>query len=367
VARDWDCAVVGLGAMGSATLWQLAERGARVIGVDRFAPPHDRGSSHGESRVIRSAYFEDPSFLPLVRRAFSLWRTLEADSGEALLAMTGAAMIGRAGSAVIEGALRTAQVHALEHELLDAEEASRRLPQHRLGAGDVVLVERDGGVLAPERCVAAMLRRAQELGAQVTTACAVQGIEPRDDGGCIRLHLDGGAIIDARRVVVCAGPWTPSLLPALRVPLWVERQVNAWFPVRDSARFAPQVFPVFLRQLDSGRLVYGVPSMDGATVKLAVHHEGARVDPDSVPRDVTAADLQPLQEYIADRLHGVETRPVRAITCLYTNTPDERFLIEAVPDVPGVTVVSACSGHGFKFAPAVGETAAGLALGTSPG
>jgi len=357
-----DCAVVGLGAMGSATLWRLARRGARVAGVDRFAPPHDRGSSHGESRIIRSAYFEDPAYLPLVRRAFALWRELEAETGETVLTLTGAAMIGPADSPLLNGSLRTAQVHHLDHELLDGKHARQALPQHRLDEGDVALVERDGGVLSPEGGVAAMLRAARQHGAQVMTGRTVERITPRLAGG-VRVHLAGADPIDARHAVICAGPWTQRLLPDLPVPLRVERQVAAWFPVEDPAPFRPHAFPVFIRWLAGDRYVYGFPTLDGATLKLAVHHEGTLVDdPDAVPRAITEPDLQPLRDYAASRLRGVESNPVRAITCMYTNTPDEHFVIDAVPDLPGATLVSACSGHGFKFAPAVGEAAADLAL-----
>jgi sarcosine oxidase len=362
---SWDAVVVGLGAMGSATLWRLAERGARVAGVDRFAPPHDRGSSHGESRIIRSAYFEDPAYLPLVREAFTLWRALEAQTGESLLTMTGAAMIGAADSDVVRGAMHTAQEHELPFELLSAGAAAERFPQHRLGSGDVAAVDGEGGVLHPERCVRAMLGRAASLGATVRTGCRVRALESRGDD--VRVHVDGGASLDAHRVVVCAGPWLASLLPDVPMPLRVERQVAAWFAVRDAAAFAPERFPVFIRELPGRRFVYGVPSLDGATVKLAVHHEGATVDPDAVPREVSDADLHPLCTFAAERLRGVEPRAVRAITCLYTNTPDEHFVIDPLPKSPAVIVVSACSGHGFKFAPPIGEIAAGLALdGATP-
>jgi len=356
----WDAVVVGLGAMGSATLWRLAERGARVAGIDRFVPPHDRGSSHGKSRIIRSAYFEDPAYLPLVRRAFTLWRELEAGIGESLLTMTGAAMIGGDDSEVVRGAVRTAQEHALPYELLRGDDAAVRFPQHRLDPGDVVAFETGAGVLAPERCVRAMIGRAVELGATVQTGCAVRAIEPRDDGA--RVHIDGGAVLDARHVIVCAGPWLPAVLPDLPVPLRVERQVAAWFAVRDVEEFAPERFPVFIRELPGRRFVYGCPSLDAATIKLAVHHDGATVDPDALRREVGDDDLEPLRAFAAERLRGVEPRAVRAITCLYTNTPDEHFVVDRLPRAPAVIVVSACSGHGFKFAPPIGEIAAELAL-----
>jgi sarcosine oxidase len=356
--QPWDLAVVGLGAMGSATLWRAAARGLHAVGIDRFAPPHHRGSTHGGSRIIRTAYFEDPAYLPLLREAFPLWRELERDSGEALLVMTGAAMVGSRDSALIRGSLRTAEVHGLPHSLLGADEAARRFPQFALGDSDVVFHEEGGGVLRPEACVRAALAVAQRRGGEVRTETRVHAVEPHGDGA--RVHTDTG-VVDARHVVVCAGAWTSQLLPSLPVPLRVERQVNAWFAPRDAALFAPQRCPVFIRELPGGRLVYGVPALDGSGVKLAVHHEGATVDPDAVPRDISTFDLAPLREHASRYMHGLDPEPVRAITCLYTDTPDEHFVIDTLPGAAQVTVVSACSGHGFKFAAIVGDVAVDLA------
>lgn len=357
--QQWDLAVVGLGAMGSATLWRAASRGLRAVGVDRFSPPHDRGSTHGESRIIRTAYFEDPAYLPLLREAFPLWRALEREAGETLLTMTGAAMIGPRGGALVEGSLRTAQVHDLPHTMLDGAEASRRFPQFALADDDVVFHEDGGGVLRPEACVRAALGSAVRGGGRVLTGTRVVAVEAHGDG--VRVHTEDRERIDARCAVVCAGPWTRDLLPALPVPLQVERQVNAWFTPRDPELYTPQRCPVFIRELPGGHHVYGIPAVDG-DVKLAVHHEGMPVaDPDAVPRDVTDEDLRPLRAHALQRMHGLDPRPVRAVTCLYTNTPDEHFVIDTLPATPQVVVVSACSGHGFKFAAAIGDVAVDLA------
>jgi sarcosine oxidase len=359
--QPWDLAVVGLGAMGSATLWRAASRGLRAVGVDRFAPPHDRGSTHGGSRIIRTAYFEDPAYLPLLREAFPLWRELERESGANLLTMTDAAMIGPRDSALIRGSLRTAQVHGLPHELLDAERARRRFPQFALGDGDVVFHEEGGGVLRPEACVRAALDVAKRRGAEVRIGTRVESIEPHAESALV--HVEGGAVVEARRVVVCAGAWTSRLLPALPVALRVERQVTAWFAPRDPALHAPERCPVFIRELSGDHLVYGVPAIDGEGVKLAVHHEGAPADPDGVAREITAADLAPLREHALHCMHGLEPEPLRAVTCLYTNTPDEHFVVDTLPATPQITVVSACSGHGFKFAAIIGDVAVDLATG----
>jgi sarcosine oxidase len=359
VDQPWDVAVVGLGGMGSAALWRAAVRGARVVGIDRYAPPHDRGSTHGESRIIRTAYFEDPAYLPLLREAFPLWRELERESGEELLTLTGAAMIGRRDSEVVAGALRTAEEHDLAHELVTGAEAARRFPRHVLGDDDVVFHERDGGVLRPERCVSAALRVAANAGARVITGAMVHTVEPRGDG--VRIHTDA-AVIEARAAVVCAGPWLSALLPGLAVPLTVERQVNAWFRAGDARLDSARRSPVFIREMPGGRLVYGAPSLDGETIKVALHHEGARVDPDGVPREVTGADIEPLRDHVTRWMRGVEPEVSRAITCMYTNTPDEHFVIDTLPGAPQIAVVSACSGHGFKFATIIGDVAADLAL-----
>jgi sarcosine oxidase len=354
----FDVAVIGLGAMGSATLWRLAARGARAIGIDRFVPPHNRGSSHGESRIIRSAYFEDPAYLPLLREAFPLWQALEEESDRHLLTMTGAAMIGRPTSEVIRGAQRTATAYALPHRLLSGADAARAFPQHRLRRDDVVFHEDMGGVLHPERAVAAALHTARGRGAHVLTDTTVQAVEAHNGG--VRITTDG-AVIEARSAVVCAGAWTARLLPELAPHLWVERQVNAWFPMHDAGEFAAEGFPVFIREMDDDHYLYGIPSPDG-TVKLAVHHEGVQVDPDTMSRDVTDDDLAPLRDHAQHWMLAMDANPVRSIVCMYTNTPDEHFVVDTLPHAQPITVVSACSGHGFKFAPIIGDIAADLAL-----
>jgi sarcosine oxidase len=355
-----DVAVVGLGAMGSMTLWRLAARGAAAAGFDQFVPPHDRGSSHGESRIIRTAYAEGAFYVPLIREAFALWRELEADSGARLLTMTGALMIGRREGALVSGALASCEAHGLEHQVVDVEHAAVLFPQHVLDAEDVALWEPEAGFLRPEACIAAALARAEMLGAGVNRSTPVVAIE--DDADRVVIHLAGGASVEARHGVLAAGSWTGRLVPELNAHLQVERQVLAWFALDDAAPFQPERFPVFVRELPDGRVRYGLPTLDGTSIKLAVHHEGAVADPDRIDREVSAADLAPLQEFVASRLHGVATQAVRAAVCMYTNTPDERFLIGSLPGRPRVTVVGGCSGHSFKFASVMGDIAADLAL-----
>jgi sarcosine oxidase len=362
---DADVAVVGLGAMGSMTLWRLAERGIAAIGIDRFAPPHDRGSSHGESRLIRTAYAEGAFYVPLLRDAWRLWRELETQSGVELLTETGALMIGPRGGGLVAQSLASARTHGLEHQLLDSSEAAARWPQHVLAADDEMLFETAAGVLRPEACIGAALNRARALGATRRDSTRVAAID--SDRGGVTLRLDGDDTVRARQCVVCAGAWTPALLPELAPHLRVERQVTAWFALDDAGAYSPARFPIFVRELTGGRLRYGVPAIDGRAIKLAVHHEGAVADPDALDRGVSDADLATLDAYAATMLRGVRPGAVRAIVCMYTNTPDEHLLIGPLSSRPGVIVAGGCSGHSFKLATALGDIAATLASGgTAP-
>lgn len=352
-----DVLVAGVGTMGSMALWRLARRGVAALGLERFEPGHDRGSGHGESRMIRSAYYEGPEYVPLVASAFQLWRELERETARELLTMTGALMIGPPDCGLVAGALRSAREHGLAHEVLDAGAARRRYPQHRIADGDVVLWEGQAGVLRPERAIVAATARAEALGARILTRTAVTSIEV-GDGVTVRA---GAQTFQARHLVVSVGPWLAGLLPGLGLPLAVERQVMAWFTAREPAMFGPDRFPVFIRDLE-GRHVYGLPSLDGRRVKVAIHHGGRVVAPDHPDRDVRADDLAPVQAAVASTLPGLEPGAVDARVCLYTNTPDEHFLVGPAPGLSCVTLLGGFSGHGFKFAPVMGDIAADLAI-----
>jgi sarcosine oxidase len=361
-----DVAIVGLGAMGSAAAWRLAERGAAVVGFDRFDPPHDRGSSHGESRIIRSAYYESPLYVPLVRSAFALWRELEAVSGEQILTMTGALSIGPETSEQVAGALESAQAHGLAHELIDRRRMESRFPQHRLAAGEVALYEAEAGFLRPERAIAAALARARGLGAELYRDTAIDEISGEGKGVVIRA---GGRSWRARHAVVAAGAWhVKGLLPDLAVPIEVTRQLMGWFPA-DRGLFTPVSFPVFVRHL--GRppftFAYGFPIVEASTVKVGLAREGDPADPDGLDRDVHPEDLEPLVEFVRTHLAGVEPRAIKAQVCMQENSPDRHFLVGPLPGGRQITVLAGFSGHGFKFAPVIGEIAADLALdGATP-
>jgi sarcosine oxidase len=359
---DADVLVVGGGTMGSFTLWRLAARGVRALGFERFTVGHDRGAGHGESRMIRTAYYEGPQYVPLVRTAVSLWRDLERQTETPLLEMNGALMIGRPDGELVAGALDSAREHGLRHRVLAAGDAAREYPQHRLRPGEVVLWEEAAGALRPEAAIAAAAARARGRGATLLEQQAVSGL---------RAHADevevtaGGATYRARRAVVAVGAWTRSLLeradPAPpELALEVTREVMAWFPARRPALFSRDRFPGFMR--DEGDAIwYGLASPDGGSVKVGLHHGGRRTAPDAVDREIHAEDVAPLVRRVQELMPDLDPAPVRGVACTYTSTPDRHFLVGALPGLPNVTVLAGFSGHGFKFAPVIGEIAADLA------
>lgn len=365
-----DVIVVGLGAMGSASLYQLARRGARAIGIDRFAPPHDRGSSHGESRITRQAIGEGEEYVPFALRSHEIWRELEADAGEALLFQVGGLMLAReSGSARHHGqgdfvarTIDAARHCQIAHEVLRAGQMQERFPQLRLVGDEIGYYEPGAGFLRPERCVAVQLDRARALGATAHTGETVMRIVPRS--GAVDVVTDRETYT-ADRVVVAAGAWAPALVgDRLAKLLTVYRQVLYWFAPEDPAAFTPGAFPIFIWIHGAGATdyFYGFPLVTEG-VKIASEQFAETTDPDRVPRDVSPAEIAGMYAtHIRGRLAGVTDRCVRAETCLYTVTPDSRFIIDRHPDSERIVVASPCSGHGFKHSAAIGEALAELVL-----
>lgn len=359
-AKQADVVVIGLGAMGSMALWRLAARGANVIGLEQFGVAHDRGSSHGESRIIRTAYFENPRYVPLVQQAFTLWRQLEQESNAKLLTMTGALMIGLENNPLLAGTLASVREHHLSHELLDAERMLERFPAHVVPPDEIAIYEEDAGFLRPEDAISTAIQRAEALGATIHLQTPVERLEIDEKG--VRVTA-AGETYRARHVIVSVGAWLGGFLPDLKLPLQVERQVVGWFSLREPKRYQPERFPVYMHHLQSGRMHYGFPSLDGETIKVALHHDGVLLtDPSQVDRTVHQEDLEPIQMFVEGYLQGVEPRALRSQVCMYTNTPDGDFLVGHVPGMPRVTVLGGFSGHGFKFSPVIGDAAADLAL-----
>lgn len=356
---ETDIAVIGLGAMGSAALYQLARRGVRALGLERFTPGHDRGSSHGATRLIRLSYFEHHAYVPLLRRSYQMWRDLEQASGRTLLTVTGIVEAGPASSQLVSGTLASARLNELQFELLESGVASRDYPAFHLPPDYVAVAQPDGGYLAAERAVETQVALAKESGAQVRTGVAVTAIEPRPDGVRIRTADD---TIEAGTVIVAAGPWLKVLLPELAAPTKVTRQVLGWFEPEKPELFAPDKFPVFIIESDHG-IHYGFPRIDDSGVKVAkLYHGMDPVDPDNVDRKVTPDDEAAIRVALAEFLPAANGRLLAAKTCLYTETPDHDFVIDHLPGAPRVLIASPCSGHGFKFAPVIGEILADLAI-----
>jgi sarcosine oxidase len=357
----FDVVVCGLGAMGSATLHELARRGKRVLGIERYAPGHDRGSSHGATRIIRLGYFEHPSYVPLLRRAYALWRELEQASARKLLHIIGIVEIGSPQSALVRGTLASARLHRLHHEVLAASELMRRFPAFRLLADYVGVLQPDGGWLAVDPAFEAWISLAARAGAEIRTGDTVRAIEQLS--GAVRIRSDAG-IVEAGVAIVTAGAWTKSLMSGLAVPLRVTRQVMGWFEANDLALCAGDRLPVFLLESPHGRH-YGIPperANVAAGIKVAKHHHREEtVDPDNYDRTVSREDEALIRAALTDHVPAANGRLLAAKTCLYTVTPDGDFVIDRVPGSTQIVVASPCSGHGFKFAPVIGEILADLA------
>lgn len=360
-----DVLVVGLGAMGSATLYHLAARGCSVIGVDADDPPHASGSTHGRSRIIREAYYEHPSYVPLVRRAYANWTELERTSGETLFQRTGGLMIGAAESGLVRGAMASAALHGIVVEVLSAAEIGRRFPAFVVAPEMIGVYEQSAGMLFPEACVRAYLRQAQILGAEVRTQTSVRALARTSHG--VTVETNRGRI-SARSVVMAAGAWTNALLETLGVsmPLVVERQTMHWLdPAGETSVLAPERCPIALIEHEHNRIFYVMPDI-GDGVKAAIHYEGAFTTAASLDREVSVADTAPVLA-LARRFIPAAAGAIReSAVCMYTNTPDLDFIVDTVPEMPNVILVSACSGHGFKFASAIGEAVAQIAVGERP-
>lgn len=348
--------------MGGAAAAHLTARGYSVLGLDRFRPPHEMGSSHGESRIIRAAYFEDPIYVPMVLRAFNLWKKLEAETGAELLQASGVLLLAGPGSEVIAGSRRSAEIHQIPHQGLTSKEIAKRFPALRPSEETLGLLEPNGGILFPELCVLSHLELAGRLGAQLLFGEAVRSW--KDLGSSVEIKTDRGAF-QAARLVIAAGAWTNQLLADLQIPLQVERQVSVWFEPVERQEFQVGKLPVFLWEYERERLLYGVPDL-GRGLKAALHHQGAPSAPDRAKRQVEPEEAEAIRSLLQKLAPSAAGSLRHACVCLYTNAPDHHFLIDFHPHSPRVLILSPCSGHGFKFCPVIGELAADLISGEKP-
>jgi sarcosine oxidase len=370
-----DIAVVGLGAVGSATLYQAAKLGAEVIGIDRLEPPHGQGSSHGETRITRQAIGEGREFVPLVLRSNEIWEELEAATGRSLMTRCGGLVLAASevggshhgSSSFLLDTMNAAQEFGIPHRQLSHEDIVRLYPQFRLTACEAGYFEPGAGFLRPEACVETQIAQAKKLGAKVFTSETVLDVRPRHGGVGVKTNK---ASYSAAKVILTAGPWIAKLLPPEYADHFrVYRQTLCWFALqRNFERYAPEHFPVFIwitgnRAQD---MLYGFPAIDGPAggLKLATELYENTVDPDAVPRDVSEESTAAMySEYIAPRFPDIGSQCLRTATCLYTVTPDAKFVIDYVDAAACILFASACSGHGFKHSPAVGEALVRRALG----
>ena len=357
---EYDVAVIGLGGMGSATVAQCAQRGASVVGVEQFGAAHDLGSSHGKSRMIRKAYFEDPAYVPLLRRAYELWSELERATDEEILRITGVLTVGEEASEVIVGTQRASAAHDLPLESLSRKAVLARYPILQILPDEVAVFEKEAGVLDPERAVSAHLKVAQTQGAELRFGVAMQSWQAVAAG--FNILLSDGSRIAARKLILSLGPWFKTILESLGVPIRVQRNVQAWFAPATDAYGAAR-FPAFLlnrRGLPAP--LYGFPDF-GHGVKVAFHGFGDLTEAARVDRTIDAArDIEPLAREMEQWMPGAAASLRNATACMYTLTPDEHFVIDRHPDHPDLILCGGFSGHGFKFAPVIGEIAADLAL-----
>ena len=356
----YDVIVLGVGGMGSATVYELAKRGKRVLGLERFDVPHELGSSHGLTRIIRLAYYEDGAYVPLLRRAYELWRELEEATGEKVLHITGSIDAGPEDDWVFRGSYESCVEHALPHEVLDAKSLHKRFPGYKLPDGHVALLQEEGGFLTPERCVVSFVTAAQALGAEVRAREGV--LEWRETAHGVSVRTERGNY-EAAELVVTAGAWASSLVPGLGGSAQPERQVLGWFQPHKPELFTPDRFPVFNLAVDEGRYygfpVYGIP---GFKIGL-YHHLNEHVDPESIDRNIHPQDEAVLRDCVARYFPEANGSTMTLKTCLFTNSPDEHFIIGRHPDFDHVSFAAGFSGHGFKFCSVVGEVLADLALG----
>jgi sarcosine oxidase len=355
--KSYDVIVIGIGGMGSSALYHLARRGLRVLGIEQFRIGHDRGSSHGETRIIRRAYFEHPDYVPLVDSAYRHWFELEKASGVKLFYRTGLMLAGPPEGAIIAGVRRAAHEHAFAMESMSAGQARDRFAGLTPSEGMDVLFEPDAGLLVVERCVETYAAQAMRHGAELITGACVKGWSREGSGWRVRCG-DETYLSDA--IVLCAGAWTGPLLGSLGLPLEIRRKVVVWFACDDQRCQMDERFPIFGFETE-GSFFFGFPAMGEPSVKTCDHFGGERPErPEALDRELHERDVAHVWRYVQRFLPGVSQRVVRHSVCMYTMTPDEHFIIDRHPEHENVVFACGFSGHGFKFASVTGSVLADL-------
>jgi sarcosine oxidase len=366
--KQYDVAVIGLGAMGSAALYQLSKQDLNIVGVDKYAPPHTLGSSHGESRVTRQAIAENLSYTPMVLRANEIWAELEELSGEKLYDHCGMLIAAHKEQRFLQNTLKAAEDFSIEHRVFDGVEVEHLFPALNVAEKDhSFYYEPTSGYLRPEKCVQVQLELAQTNGAETILNTEVMDIQETSDG--VEIKLDNGEILKAAKVIVASGPWIKEMLPdTLRPLLKTLLQTQYWFDIDPEyyEELQPGKMPVFLcgdEKAETTRSFYGFPMMNGPKggMKFAVHETDKEVSPKDKDTAESVTSAEEIYEFISRYIRGLKPTALHQVNCLYTVTPDENFILDFMPDSQRIVFVSACSGHGFKHSAAIGEILAQLA------
>jgi len=357
--KIFDVIVLGLGAHGSSAVYHLSKNDIKVCGIDKFVPPHAFGSSHGKSRIIRQAYHESPMYVPLVMEAYKLWNELENISGKKLLLKTGGLILGNENSMVIKGAKLSAETHNVPYEYLNNKEIEKRFPALKPTAETVAIVEKSAGILFPEECIKTNLKLANKNGALLLFGETVQSINIKNS--CVQVVTDKG-IYETEKLIVSVGAWLNDLLPELKLPLNIKRQVLFWFKNEDKQMqqfIEPKGLPIFIWEYNLPHIFYGFPDL-GNGIKIAPHHEGQPIHPDLLSKEVYKDEIVQMKN-ILDEYFNVDATFNFSDVCMYTNTPDEHFIIDYYPSNKNIIIASPCSGHGFKFSSVIGKTLCDMA------
>lgn len=369
--RNFETIVIGLGAMGSASVYQLSRKGNKVLGIDQFAPPHKLGSTHGDTRITRQAIGEGEEYVPLSLRSYEIWKELEDKTGKKLLTITGGLIVGNNIAQSLHGSdyflqttINTAQKFNIPHSVLPPDELRKKFPQFRIEDNYVGYYENNAGFLRPELCVEAQIELARQQGAQINFNEKVRQLLPLSDGS-VEVRTDKG-IYNADKVIVSTGPWITQFFPEYADLFRVYRQVLYWFGLpADITPYLPENLPIFIFVGSGEDDIYGFPAIDGPQGGLKAAFEGylTETTPEKVNREVTQEEIeQAYNKYIAKHLPGLSNKCVKAISCLYTVTPDFKFVIDSHPQYPQIIIASPCSGHGFKHSAAIGEALSELAI-----
>ncbi|UVI30502.1 N-methyl-L-tryptophan oxidase [Paenibacillus spongiae] len=356
---DAEVAVIGIGTIGSMTMWQLARRGVKVIGFEQFGTGHDRSAAGGESRIFRTAYLEGSEYVPMLHEARKQWRELEKETGYSLLHLNGGLMIGPAEGDTIRSVMKSIETHGLEHEYLEYDEAQKRYPQHKLFPGEVMVLDKQAGFIRPEFAVVSAVQRSEALGAVIHRYTQVESIEPDGDG--VRI-VANGKTYKVGQVVITTGPYTKKLLPEQASPLVTRRLVMSFFATTKPEMYTPDKFPIFIRRSKHFD-ISGKPTLEGTMVKVMLNQGYDEVDdPHNLNRHIAIDDLNQINEAVRELLPDLIADPIRLNAYMDAYSPDEHAIIGRLPDMPRAIALYGFSGHGFKLAPAMGRIAADLVV-----